>query len=73
MKRKVRKITKRATVAHTIKMYPQAKEILIKKGIICSACDLPLSATIGESAYQHGVDADLLIDELNKAIKKGKA
>jgi hybrid cluster-associated redox disulfide protein len=62
-----KKLTKETTIAEALKIKPQIAPILMSKGMHCLGCVIAHGETIGQAAEVHGLNADELIDELNKA------
>ncbi len=64
------KISKKMTFAKILSKYPWAAEIMIAKGMHCFGCPAAGQETLEQGAMMHGIDADKLVDELNKKLKK---
>lgn len=61
------KITKKMTIAETIKLKPQIAAVLMAKGMHCLGCVIAQGETIEQAADVHGLDVDQLMKELNEA------
>lgn len=61
-----KKITKEMTIAEALKLKPEIAPILMSKGMHCLGCVIAQGETIGQAAEVHGLNADELIEELNK-------
>lgn len=61
-----KKITKEMTIAEALKLKPEIAPILMSKGMHCLGCVIANGETIGQAAEVHGLNADELIEELNK-------
>lgn len=61
-----KKITKETTIAEALKLKPEIAPILMSKGMHCLGCVIANGETIGQAAEVHGLNADELIEELNK-------
>lgn len=59
-------ITKDMTIGEVIKMDPTRAEVLMAFGMGCVGCPSAQAETIGEAAEVHGINADALIEALNK-------
>lgn len=64
------KITKTNTIGDIVKNYPETIETLMSFGMGCVGCPSAQAETLEEAAGVHGLDADLLVEALNKAIEK---
>ena len=62
-----KKITKDTTIAEALKIKPQIAAVLMSKGMHCLGCVIAQGETIGQAAEVHGLDANELLEELNKA------
>ena len=68
-----KKITKGMSFGEVLQKHPEAAEVMMKQGMHCIGCAAASFETIARGAETHGIDADKLVDEINKAIsKKGK-
>lgn len=65
-------ITKDMTLGEVARNYPETVEVFLKHGLPCAMCHVAFVETIEEGAKGHGIKLDLLLKELNKAIKKKK-
>lgn len=63
-------VHKKMKLSYILKRYPQTKEIFVKMGLICPVCSTSLSETIEKIALTNGYDAEEIVSEINKAIKK---
>jgi hybrid cluster-associated redox disulfide protein len=61
-----KKITKDMTIAEALKLKPQIAAVLMSKGMHCLGCVIAQGEIIEQAAEVHGLNADELIDELNK-------
>lgn len=62
------KITKDMTFGQVLKDYPQVAPIFMKFGMHCIGCHIAPAETIEQGAMAHGVDADQLVNELNRVL-----
>jgi len=60
------KITKDMSIADIVKNYPQTVEIFMKQGMGCLGC--ARFENLAQGAAAHGIDAEKLIDALNKSL-----
>ena len=63
-----KKITKDMTFGEVLKDHPQVAHIFLKYGMHCIGCHIAVSETLEQGAAAHGVDADKLVDDLNKHL-----
>ena len=63
-----KKITKNMTFGQVLKDYPQVVPIFMKFGMHCIGCHIAVSETLEQGALAHGVDADDLVNELNRVL-----
>ena len=52
--------------------YPEAVEILMKKGFHCIGCSAAAFETIEQGALMHGINPKKLVEEINKKLSKPK-
>lgn len=62
-------ITKKSKFSEIIRD-EEAREILMEKGMHCFGCPMAMSETLEQGALAHGLDADKLVQEINKKKKK---
>ena len=60
------------TISEVVTNYPETMAVFIKHGMTCFGCPMALMETVAQGAEAHGVNADEMVEELNKAIKKKK-
>lgn len=62
-------ITKETNIGDLLKINAEAAApVLLGIGMHCLGCPASQSESIEEAAAVHGVDADALVDELNKVL-----
>ena len=61
-----KKLTKDMTIAEALKLKPQIAGVLMSKGMHCLGCVIAQGETVEQAAEVHGLNADELIQELNK-------
>ena len=69
-KTKARTITKNMEFSEILKKYPELAEVFIEEGMHCIGCPMAGQETIGQGCKAHGINADKLIEKLNKKLKK---
>jgi hybrid cluster-associated redox disulfide protein len=63
-------ITKEMSIAEVISKYPKTIPVLMKTGMHCIGCPMAMQETLEEGLSAHGLDADKIVDELNKIVRK---
>ena len=62
-------IVKSTTIGELLNVFPEAAPILMEIGMHCLGCPSSQMETIEEAAMVHGIDADLLVEKINAAMK----
>lgn len=63
-------ITKKSNLTEVVQKHPETMEVFDKYGLHCIGCMAAQFENIEIGAKAHGIDADKLVKDLNKAIKK---
>lgn len=63
-------VTKEMNIMEVVEKYPVAVEVFQRHGLGCVGCMIASGETIGEGIAAHGLDADLVIAEINSLIKE---
>ena len=66
------KITKNMNFSEIMEKNPEAAQILMRNGMHCIGCAMAMEETLEEGAWAHGLDADKIVEELNKDNTKSK-
>ena len=61
--------TKDMTIAKMITANPDVVPILLNAGMHCIGCPSAMGETIEEAAMVHGLDADMLLEDINELLK----
>ncbi|MCR4686625.1 MAG: DUF1858 domain-containing protein [Lachnospiraceae bacterium] len=61
--------TKDMTIAEMITANPDVVPILLNAGMHCIGCPSAMGETIEEAAMVHGIDADMLLEDINELLK----
>jgi len=65
------KISKKMSFADAMKENPKAGDAFMEAGLHCACCPMAQQESIEEGCAAHGIDADKLIEKLNKKkVKK---
>lgn len=67
------KITKDMIIADVLNMNRGTVPIFMQNGLHCLGCVMASGETIEEACMVHGMDCELLIDELNEFFEKIEA
>lgn len=62
------KISKDMIIADLIKVDPNIVAILMRAGMHCIGCPSAQGESLEEAAMVHGIDADLLVDQINNYL-----
>lgn len=62
-------ITKEMGIVEVVQKYPEAVEVFQSFGMGCLGCVAARFESIAQGANAHGIDADKLVEELNKAVE----
>lgn len=63
------KVTVDTIISDVLKMDKTTAPIFLKNGMHCLSCPVASSESIGDASAVHGVDAQKLVDELNKYLE----
>ena len=61
--------TKDMTIAEMITANPDVVPILLNAGMHCIGCPSAMGETIEEASMVHGIDADMLLEDINELLK----
>ncbi|RJP19585.1 MAG: DUF1858 domain-containing protein [Candidatus Abyssobacteria bacterium SURF_5] len=59
-------ITKNMKIEEVVKRYPKTISVFERFGLRCTSCSVSAFEYIEEGARSHGIDVDILLDELNR-------
>lgn len=62
-------ITKSTTIGELLNVFPECAPILMEIGMHCLGCPSSQMESLEEAAMVHGIDADLLVEKINAAMK----
>lgn len=65
-------VTKDMNILEAVQKYPVAVDVFQRHGLGCVGCMIASGETLGEGIAAHGLDADMIIDEINKLIAENK-
>ena len=58
-------ITKETTIGDILQIKPDAVPVLMEIGMHCIGCPSAQMETLEEAAAVHGIDADILVQQIN--------
>ena len=61
----MQKITKDMIIGDILKMDPEMAGVLVAGGMHCIGCPSSQGESLEEAAMVHGLDADMLVDQIN--------
>ena len=64
-------ITKDMSIIEVVQKYPKTVEVFRNYGMGCFGCAAARFENIEQGATAHGIDADALVADLNKAVAGG--
>ena len=65
-------VTKDTTIMEAVRMNEGIVPILMSVGMHCIGCAMADGETLAEAAEVHGIDADELINAINKYLEENK-
>ena len=65
-------VTKDTTIMEAVRMNEGIVPILMSVGMHCIGCSMAHGETLAEAAEVHGIDADELINAINKYLEENK-
>ncbi len=65
-------ITKDITIGELLKENPHVAPILMASGMHCLGCPASQAESISEAAMVHGIDADALVEQINRFLETAK-
>ncbi len=67
------KITKDMIISDILAIHPGNAAILMASGMGCIGCPASQGESLEEAAAVHGMDADILVEDLNKFLENENA
>lgn len=65
-------VSKDTLIGELLNAFPGVAPILMEIGMHCLGCPSAQMESLGEAAMVHGIDADLLVEKINAAMKAAK-
>ena len=69
MDTKAMEINKNSTINEILSAYPEAKRFFNEREMACSSCFAVNFDTLEKGALMHGLEVNVLIDQLNSFLK----
>ena len=66
-------ITRDTNILEAVQKYPVIAQVFQRYGLGCIGCMVASGETLGEGVSAHGLNADIVISEINDIIKKQEA
>ncbi len=66
-------ITRDTNILEAVQKYPVIAQVFQRYGLGCIGCMVASGETLGEGISAHGLNADIVISEINDIIKKQEA
>ena len=63
-------VNKNTLVGEIVKQYPETVEVLLGAGMHCLGCPASQAESIADACMVHGIDAEPVIEALNRKIAK---
>ncbi|MGM0508331.1 MAG: DUF1858 domain-containing protein [Fusobacteriota bacterium] len=64
------KITKDTNILKAVQEYPEISQVFSKYGLGCVGCMVASGETLGEGISAHGLNADVIIEEIKELIRQ---
>ncbi len=65
-----RQVTKETLIGDLLQMEPETAQFLIQMGMHCLGCPASRAESLEEACMVHGVDADEMVERINKFLEK---
>ncbi|MFH1239638.1 MAG: DUF1858 domain-containing protein [Candidatus Diapherotrites archaeon] len=62
-------ITKEMSIMDIVSKFPETVEVFMRHGLHCVGCAAARFENLEQGAIAHGIDADVLVKDLNKAVQ----
>jgi len=66
-------ITKEMTIGQVVEKYPESVSVFMRHGLGCVGCAIARFENVEQGARAHGIDVDLLINDLNEVVSQPAA
>ena len=65
-------INKNTTIGEMLRLKPQAAPVLMEMGMHCLGCPSAQAESIGDAAFVHGIDPEVLVEKINAFLKENE-
>ena len=66
-------VTRDSNILEAVQQYPVIAQVFQRYGLGCIGCMVASGETLGEGISAHGLNADIVIAEINDILKKDEA
>lgn len=66
-------VTRDTNILEAVQKYPVIAQVFQRYGLGCIGCMVASGETLGEGISAHGLNADIVISEINEIITKQEA
>ena len=66
-------VTRETNILEAVQKYPVIAQVFQRYGLGCIGCMVASGETLGEGISAHGLNADIVIGEINDILKKDEA
>ena len=66
-------VTKEMNIMEAVEKYPIIAQVLMRYGLGCVGCIISTAETLGEGIAAHGLNPDIIIEEVNMILDKQEA
>ena len=66
-------VTRETNILEAVQKYPVIAQVFQRYGLGCIGCMVASGETLGEGISAHGLNADIVIAEINDFLKKDEA
>jgi len=63
-------VNKDMNIMEAVEKYPVIAQVLMRYGLGCVGCIISSAETLGEGIAVHGLNPDIIIDEVNMILEK---
>lgn len=64
------RVTKEMNIMEAVEKYPIIAQVLMRYGLGCVGCIISTAETLGEGISAHGLNPDIIIEEVNMILDK---
>ena len=64
------RVTKDMNIMEAVEKYPIIAQVLMRYGLGCVGCIISSAETLGEGIAVHGLNPDMILEEVNMILEK---